>query len=231
MLKLNSIMKIHLLRDGQAFGPFSAEAIRELAKLGVVFESDLARYEGASEWSALVKLREFNVQQASELAFADFEEPAETAQVDATPLSPSLALPALAGLITAGLGGWLWTGVAVAADREFRIISLVIASCCSGAIIYCSLGGRGTRFQLVACAATLMGILIGKSGVAWHLTRLTREAEGAAPDVFSWADLPGLLAEAFARHLPQTFGVSDLLWILLALITAWKIPESSSNEA
>ena len=42
---------------------------------------------------------------------------------------------------------------------------------------------------------------------------------------------PAMLAEAFTRHLPQTFGGSDLLWILLALITAWKIPESSSNEA
>lgn len=231
MLKLILIMKIHLLRDGQAFGPFSAGSIREMVKLGVVFESDLARYEGASEWIALGKLRDFHAPGSPGVSPVGFEDPTEIARAEATPVSPSLALAAMAGLLTAGLGGWLWTEVAVAADREFRIISLVIASGCSGAIIYCSLGGRGTRFQWLACAATLVGILIGKSGVAWHLTRLTRETEGTASDVVSWASLPGLLAEAFARHLPQTFGVSDLLWILLALITAWKIPEPSSNEA
>ena len=121
--------------------------------------------------------------------------------------------------------------MAVAADQEFRIVALLIALGCSATIMFCSLGGRGRPFQLLACAATLIGILIGKSGVAWHLTRLTREAEGVAVDPDSWTNLPELLAEVFARHLPQTFSVSDLLWILLALITAWKIPGATPQEA
>ncbi|MBC8002016.1 MAG: DUF4339 domain-containing protein [Opitutaceae bacterium] len=224
-------MKIHLLRDGQAFGPFSAEAIREMVKLGVVFESDQARYEGASEWITLAKLRDFNPQQSPEISSEEFEEPAESVLAEATQPAPSLALAAAGGLVVAAVGGWLWTEVAIAADREFQVIALVIASCCSAAIIYCSLGGRGTRFQLLACAATLIGILIGKSGVAWHLTRLTREAEGTAPNVGTWATVPDLLAEVFARHLPHTFNISDLLWILLALITAWKISGAEPKEA
>ena len=230
MLKLGVLMKIHLLREGQPYGPFSAETIREMVKLGVVFESDLARYDGATEWITLSRLCDFHPPESSAPLPADFEGPTKPVSAETGKPEPLMILATLGGLVVAGAGGWIWTEAAVAADREFRIIALLIASGCAGAVIFCSPGGRGPRFQWLACAATLLGILLGKSGVAWHLMRLTREAEATAPDVGSWTTLPGVLSEVFARHLPQIFGASDLLWILLALFTAWKIPEASARE-
>jgi len=231
VLKLNLSMRIHILRDGQPFGPFSAGSIREMLKLGVVFESDLARYEGTSEWIPLARLCDCNPPQSSGAMPAEFGD--HTKVVSAAPIKPRhpLASSAVGALIVAVVGGWIWAEVAISADREFRIIALVIAFCCASTVVYCSLGGRGPRFQLVACGATLAGILIGKSGVAWHLTRLTREAEGTAPDSASWLNAPGMLAEAFARHFPHVFGVSDFLWILLAMVTAWGIPGMAQKES
>ena len=205
MLKLTSLMKIHLLRDGQAFGPFSVDSIREMVKLGVVFESDLARYEGASEWIVLNKLRDFNAPLLSGISSAAFDDSLDRTPVEPGKPQPSIALATGAALAMAGLGGWIWTRIAIAADREFRVIALVIASCCAGAVLYCSIGGRGLRFQLVACAATLAGIVIGKCGVAWHLARLSRAAEGVASGVGWWANMPDLLGEVFTRHLPHIF--------------------------
>ena len=43
-------MKIHISRDGQQFGPYTTEQVREYLSTGSVLPTDLAWHEGAADW-------------------------------------------------------------------------------------------------------------------------------------------------------------------------------------
>ena len=43
-------MKIHISRDGQQFGPYTSEQVREYLSTGSVLPTDLAWHEGAADW-------------------------------------------------------------------------------------------------------------------------------------------------------------------------------------
>ena len=43
-------MKIHISRDGQQFGPYSPDQVREYLSTGEILPTDLAWHEGAADW-------------------------------------------------------------------------------------------------------------------------------------------------------------------------------------
>ncbi len=51
--RVNQAMQIHIARDGQKFGPFSAEEVKARLASGELRATDLAWSEGRAEWSPL----------------------------------------------------------------------------------------------------------------------------------------------------------------------------------
>ncbi|MGH3105465.1 MAG: hypothetical protein ACRDN6_15345 [Gaiellaceae bacterium] len=137
-----------------------------------------------------------------------------------------VATAAAAALVAAIVGGVVWGLIVKSTDYEVGIVAWAIGWLAGTAVVFAAGGSRGLPFQVVAVTAALLGILLGKYlSFVWVLEDSLAEV-GLAVDVpiFS-ADT----VDAFTEELGTVFGWFDLLWVGLAVYTAFRIPQPQSQ--
>ncbi len=135
-----------------------------------------------------------------------------------------LGLALGAGLVAAVVGGVVWGFVVKLSDYEVGIVAWGI-----GLLVGLAVAGvsraRGPALQAVAVLCALVGILLGK--YLSYAFVLQEEAEAAGVDV-------GLFSSDmwsfFRQDLDVVFGWFDLLWIGLAVYTAWRALQPGEPE-
>lgn len=134
----------------------------------------------------------------------------------------AVLLPAvLAGLAAAVAGGIAWGLIVRFSEYELGIVAWGIGFVVGTAVVFAARGARGPQLQAVAVGASLVGILLGKYlSFAWVVQEMAAE-EGVRLGVFS-----GETVEIFRENLGSVFTLFDLLWIGLAVFTAWRIPQA-----
>jgi hypothetical protein len=139
----------------------------------------------------------------------------------------SAALPPalLAGLVAAVAGGVGWTIQVALTDYEVGLVAWAIGGLAGFAVAWGAGGRRGLPLQVVAVASALLGILLGKYGTfAYGVREGVKEAAGSEFVPAYWdADLIDL----FLDELDTVFGLFDVLWIGLAVFTAWRMLQPS----
>jgi hypothetical protein len=127
-----------------------------------------------------------------------------------------LGLTVGAGLVAAIVGGVVWGLVVKYSDYEIGIVAWGIGLLVGLAVAAVS-RSRGPVLQAVAVACALVGILLGKY-LSYALV-LQEEADAQGVDI-------GLFSSEmwsfFREDLDLVFGWFDLLWIGLAVYTAWR---------
>ena len=151
----------------------------------------------------------------------------ETAAEHAPPREPSRSLWPAAGaaLAAAIVGGVLWGLIVKFSDYEIGIVAWAIGFLTGSAVVYATRGAKGQRLQAIAVAAALLGIMIGKYLSFALVVQEDAKSVGASIGLFS-DDMTTL----FRDNLDEIFGLFDLLWIALAVYTAWKIPRAEEPE-
>ena len=125
----------------------------------------------------------------------------------------------LGGLLSAALGGVIWAYLTVATDSEFGFVAWGIGGLCGFAVALFARPKRGTQLQIIAVLSSVLGILGGKYGT---LYLLMSEQEGMGElSLFS----PELISIFFSLAGEWLSGF-DLLWVGLAVVTAWGIPKA-----
>jgi hypothetical protein len=135
-----------------------------------------------------------------------------------------------AGLVAAIVGGVVWGLIVKWTDYEVGFVAWGIGFLVGVAVVAATRGARGPVFQVVAVACALIGILLGKYlSFAWVLGDVAREETGGAVeiDVLSMETV-----DLFREELGTVFGWFDLLWVGLAVYTAWRAlqPEEAKPE-
>ncbi len=130
---------------------------------------------------------------------------------------------------TAVAGGLLWTLVVVLTGREMGLAAWGIGALCGLVVAVLSKGRDHPAMQLLSVISSLVGILIGKYGTfCYIITQATIEQQGAeAARQLSWYSIEML--EAFFTQIQHTVGHHDLMWIALAMITAWSMPKRAGH--
>src|SRR5688572_24763706 len=123
---------------------------------------------------------------------------------------------ALAGLVVAAVGGVGWTIQVAVTDYETGIVAWAVGGLAGFAVSLAAGARRGLPLQVIAVASALLGILLGKYGTFAYFFR---EAWGASPPAY-WSSEP---IDAFFENLDFSFGWFDLLWVGLAVFTAWRM--------
>ena len=143
----------------------------------------------------------------------------------AEPLLPTTYVTAIVGgLAGALIGGFIWGLVVKVTEYEVGFVAWGIGGLCGFGVLLLSGGRRGVPYQVIAVLSSVLGILIGKY-VAFYfvfkevLTQLGGAAAAATISFFS-ADVFKLFLEAL-REMVSGF---DILWVILAVATAWGIP-------
>ncbi len=130
------------------------------------------------------------------------------------------------GVIAAIIGGVVWGFIVVKTEREIGYVAWGIGLLCGFAVVLLAGRKKGLPFQLIAVLASLLGILIGKYATFYMLLmqELAKEAEEAGqavPDVSVFE--PAAIATFFVA-LPDLLSGFDILWVILAVVSAWSIP-------
>jgi hypothetical protein len=143
-------------------------------------------------------------------------------------LAPAtLALAAAAGLVAAIAGGITWGLIVKWSEYEIGIVAWGIGFVTGMAVLLAAGGRKGLPLQAIAIVAALIGILVGKYLSFALIVQEAAGAQGVELSLFS-ADMRQL----FRDDLGNVFALWDLLWIGLAVVTAWRIlqPEQPETE-
>ena len=134
--------------------------------------------------------------------------------------SGSLLLAAAASLAAAVVGGVAWGLIVKWSDYEIGIVAWGIGFLAGAAAVAATRGGKGPALQVIAVVAALVGVLLGKYlGYAFAIQEEADRA-GVQLGLFS-----SEVRTFFREDLGSVFGLFDLLWVGLAVYTAWRAPQ------
>jgi hypothetical protein len=139
--------------------------------------------------------------------------------------SSSLTRAIAAGLVAAIAGGVAWALIVKASDYEVGFVAWGIGFLVGTAIVFATRGAKGRPLQIVAVVLALVGILLGKYLTYALIVQEDIEAFGESIGLFS-ADM----FEFFRDDLDAVFSFFDLLWVGLAVASAWRIPQADEPE-
>jgi hypothetical protein len=134
--------------------------------------------------------------------------------------SRSLVPPVAAGLAAAVVGGVLWGLIVKWSDYEVGIIAWALGFVVGTAVVLATRGAKGPRLQVIAVICALAGILLGKYLSFAFVVQAEVEAVGQSIGLVS-----GDMVSFFRDELRVVFGLFDLLWVGLAVATAWRVPQ------
>ena len=138
----------------------------------------------------------------------------------------SSLLPAIAaGLGAALVGGVVWGLIVKISNYEIGIVAWGIGFVAGTAVVLATRGAKGPRLQAIAVVSALLGILLGK-----YLSFAFAVQEEAKSFGESIGLISGDMFSIFRDNLDDVFSLFDLLWIGLAVFTAWRIPGHDEPE-
>jgi hypothetical protein len=135
-------------------------------------------------------------------------------------------LSAVAAAVLAGLiGGAIWGVIVVATGYEIGYVAWGIGLFAGYAVMHFSGGKQGLAFQTIAVAGSLVGIVAGKYGHFFYLYKEAVESK-QGPEVAAQISIhSGETMQLFVENLYVMLSGYDLLWVALAVVTAWSIPK------
>jgi hypothetical protein len=156
----------------------------------------------------------------------------DVAGMSATPLTESitrttrpLAWGVGAGLAAAVVGGVAWALIVKSTDYEVGILAWAIGFIVGTAAVFATRGGTGRQLQVVAVVLALTGILLGK--YLGYALILQEEAQTFGEEIGLFSST---MLEFFREDLDLVFGLFDLLWVGLAVASAWRITQVREPE-
>jgi hypothetical protein len=142
------------------------------------------------------------------------------------PTTTAIQTGILGGLVAAIAGGIAWGLIAVHSGYELGIAAWGLGFLSGYAVVLFTGGKKGTPLQVVAAVSSVLAILVGKYVMFFHdFTELIAETNAELADSLSAFSLD--VIQVFFESLPQLVGGYDILWIILALASAWKIPKGT----
>jgi hypothetical protein len=134
-------------------------------------------------------------------------------------------LPAalLGSLLGALVGAAVWAGIVIATDYEIGYVAVLVGFLAGKGAALATRGGHGPLAQKVAVVGALFGLVAAKFAIFAHVVKqFVFEEHG---------ELIGYFDEQILANFPdflvgEMTGLFDLLWIFLAVTTAWRGPAS-----
>jgi signal peptidase I len=132
----------------------------------------------------------------------------------------------VAGLVAALVGGIVWGLVAKWTDREWGVLAWAVGATIG--ITVAQAAGKGSAsVRGIGVFWAVVGIVLGKYlAFAFAIQDETALATGTKTAVIS-----GEMLRLFGNSLGDVFGLYDLLWIVLAIGTAWIFLRPEEEES
>ena len=138
-------------------------------------------------------------------------------------------LPSIVGgLIAAIIAGGLWGAIVKQTEYEIGYTAIGIGWLCAWGVLLFNEGKKGKPAQIISCLSSLLGIVAGKYFLYYYFFKdmlVEQYGHNFASRVvfFSEEIYRGFFVFFIESFLRDGQGVMDLLWVALALGSAWKI--------
>ena len=156
------------------------------------------------------------------------------------PTVNSALLALVGGLVTAAVGAALWCALAIYGNMEVGYLAWGIGVAVGFAVVLCTGGKKGVLLQMISVGCSIAALVAGKTftmvwalrmAVGGELAAVQKAGKDMGPEMTAaleqMANIPYLSMQAFevffTNYQPSGF---DLLWIFLALTSAWAIPKA-----
>jgi len=137
----------------------------------------------------------------------------------------SLAPAMLGGGLAAAVGGGIWGLIVIGTGYVIGFMAWGIGLLAGYAVVLFSRGRKGVSLQVIAVLSSVLGIAIGKYVTFFHFLK---EAimKKYGPEVASEVSLfSERVVQVFIEGIDSMVSGFDILWVILAVITAWRIPK------
>lgn len=131
-----------------------------------------------------------------------------------------IVMPTIGALIAAVIGGGVWALIAVLTNYELGLVAWAIGGLTGYAVAILANRRVNAAHQLIAVIASLLGILLGKYFIVSYL--LSDGIDGVFnSDSFAF----------FKENFTEFFKGMDIVFVVLAVATAWQLPRKLANQA
>jgi hypothetical protein len=140
------------------------------------------------------------------------------------PSAGALVQALIGGVFAALVGGAAWAVLVIVSGYEIGFAAIGIGFLSGCGVVLMSRGGMGPLFQVIAALSSVLGVAVGKYVYYfYYLKEAVTEEYGL--EVAANVRLLSLgVLESFIMDAGSFLGGFDILWVALAVITAWKIP-------
>lgn len=139
----------------------------------------------------------------------------------------SIQAAILGGLIASVVAGSVWGAIIILTGWEFGIVAWAVGAACGYGVLLFSKGETTSTHQFIAIVSGIFGILIGKY-FAFYVALKDIIAAEVGPETAARMSVFSLqLFGQYLANLGEVLGMYDMLWIALAIISAWKITGSA----
>lgn len=140
------------------------------------------------------------------------------------PTSSDVFQAAIGGVLAALIAGMAWAAIVVYTGYELGFAAWGIGFVAGWSVVYLGRGKRGASLQMTAALSSVVGIMLGKYFTFYHYFReAIREDFGheiaAQISLFS-----SVVFQIVFENIAFLFSGYDVLWVVLAVSTAWRIP-------
>lgn len=132
----------------------------------------------------------------------------------------------IGGILAAIVGGGVWAAIAYFTEYEVGYIAIGVGILAGYAVVWLSHGKKGFILQIIAIISSLLAIGVGKYFTVFFLVKklVAEQYSSSVADSISFfsADFWNAFNEVFWQNLSPY----DALWVILAVYSAWKIPQA-----
>lgn len=129
------------------------------------------------------------------------------------------------GVLAAVAGGVIWGLLVIFTGYEIGYVAWGLGLVAGFAVALFARGEKGVPLQVIAVLAGLLGIVIGKYFTFFHFLKQAVASESGAEAASNITVFSMGVVQMFFKNISVMVSGYDLLWVLLAVATAWSIPK------
>jgi hypothetical protein len=142
----------------------------------------------------------------------------------------SLSLAIIGGVVAAVIGGGIWGLVVIVTGYVIGLMAWGIGLLAGFAVVLFSRGFNGVQLQVIAALSSVLGIAIGKYITFFYFLKEATTKKYGLEVASGVSFISERVVRVFIEGISSSMSAFDILWVALAVITAWKIPEELGSK-
>ena len=181
---------------------------------------------GVDKWTISKELVDMGMNrndatQVVETIHAQIIKVAEEEQLTNSSIFPAI----IGGGLAAVVGGGLWALIAIGTGYVIGFMAWGMGWLTGFGVLLFSRGKRGIPLQIVSVISSVLGIAIGKYFIFFHYIKNEVTKQYGKEIADSISIFMEEVIHDFIEGIGSMVSGFDVLWIILAVITAWRIPK------